>query len=81
MIYFRFRIILAPDNGDDVKANLTVNVLILDVMVDGSFQVLEFPVVNRILWFAEHTIASCLYFDKNHRTITIGGNDVNVAVS
>ena len=63
---------------DDIEPDIAVDVAILDVVVDGQTETLQFTIVDGLFGSAIQTIAASLDFDEND-FCAVGSHNVDVA--
>lgn len=66
--------------GDKVKADVTVKVLELDIMVGSLSQMGYFPIVNSRFRVGKYAVSARLHL-HNHQCVTVHGDNVKVAVA
>ena len=80
MINIRSSAIRSSYNGDCVKPDIAIDVLVVNVMMDCRPEIAQFHVIDRILWIPENAITARFHFYKNDNR-TVQGNDVNIAMT
>ena len=67
-------------NSDDIKTPGHVQVAVVDVVVDGSQQVVLLVVVDCLFGPSKIVVATCLHLNKDEATVLLS-DDVDIAMS
>ena len=80
MVDFWFRVCCADDT-DNVEAHIVVDIMGLDIVIDGQLETLHLPVVDGFLRFAKYPVPACLDLYEYNGSGFIFNDDINVAMT
>ena len=67
------------DNQDDIKTTGVLNMMVLDIMINGKTHIVHLLSIKRMGWINDIPVVAGLHLYKD-RGITILGNYINVAM-